>query len=423
MIRQKFFYFKSGNRIFGPMSAAQIRQKYRSGQLLDSDMISPDKEHWQSAGTFFNPPQNLPAVPTPAVEEVRPPLNPLSAGYPPQTVPLADNLLQPAEIIRKRASWGKFTGVFLLLAVFTVIAVTVIALVQKESAPGENAGGGASAVPDAPNAPTAPTAPAGNRSWSDIIGIKRQAVGVIVVEVTVAGQTQLIPCGTAWAMDENNFATNAHVAAGFLDISRYLRQNNVPVQQIDVTVIMNESNKRYFIDGIKIHPDYRGFQNGVPDSDFAVMHTSAKLPVYLTMASEAELKNIQQGNNIACIGFPMEGLSRQNINLASPTATMHDGIISALSDPSLRNSGRDKNTMIRHNLPTVGGASGSPIFASSGKVIAILNAGNMSFEFDTRGRYTGRKPSAAQVNFACRIDRIKPCLQAENIDIDDFLRK
>ena len=60
--------------------------------------------------------------------------------------------------------------------------------------------------------------------------------------------------------------------------------------------------------------------------------------------------------------------------------------------------------LVQHDLPSTGGASGSPIVGASGKVVALLNAGNMFFIDGDR------VPNAALVNFAQRADLIRDML-------------
>jgi hypothetical protein len=60
--------------------------------------------------------------------------------------------------------------------------------------------------------------------------------------------------------------------------------------------------------------------------------------------------------------------------------------------------------LIQHDLPATGGASGSPIVGASGRVVALLNAGNV---FMVNG---DRVPNAALVNFAQRADLVRDLL-------------
>jgi hypothetical protein len=63
--------------------------------------------------------------------------------------------------------------------------------------------------------------------------------------------------------------------------------------------------------------------------------------------------------------------------------------------------------LIHHDLPATGGASGSPIVGPNGKVVALLNAGNI---FMVDGR---RIPNAVLVNFAQRADLVRDMLEGK----------
>jgi hypothetical protein len=105
----------------------------------------------------------------------------------------------------------------------------------------------------------------------------------------------------------------------------------------------------------------------------------------------------------------MEALMQDNVDPSSPVATMQSGIVTSLSDYFMVDSGFDENRLIRHNLATVGGASGSPIFTPDGLVVAILWGGNMnqSLTLTADGKVDyRRRANAGMVNFAERIDSL-----------------
>jgi S1-C subfamily serine protease len=209
------------------------------------------------------------------------------------------------------------------------------------------------------------------------------------------------------------------VVFGVRDVYKNLRKNP-NVKKFDIIIALNESQEICLVEGVKIHPEYPQFSDS---SDFAVLFVRDKVKYFLECASKDELYDLQQGDEIFYLGFPMEGLKNGNLNMNSPTATMQDGRISSISDTTFGSGNAENNILIRHNLPTVGGASGSPIFSASGKVIAILKGGNMDLKFDENGRYLGREPSAAQINFAIRIDRLGACHQINFMHVMDFLEQ
>ena len=54
MNKQRFFYLKQNNRIFGPFPAAHILKLFRSNALHPEDEISVDKINWKNALQFFD---------------------------------------------------------------------------------------------------------------------------------------------------------------------------------------------------------------------------------------------------------------------------------------------------------------------------------------------------------------------------------
>ena len=109
----------------------------------------------------------------------------------------------------------------------------------------------------------------------------------------------------------------------------------------------------------------------------------------------------------------MENLDNNNINLDKPAATMQSGIISNVTDfKRCEQKDPAANVFIRHNLPATGGASGSPIFTTDGKVVAMLYGGNVNFKKESGER----TPSAAQINFAVRIDLLHEVKNAMDVN-------
>lgn len=409
MVKQKFFYLNTKGKIFGPLTAAQLRKMYQAGRINASDTISVDKIHWQSAAALFSPQNTTPQpVMVPPVQHV----NPVSpAGLPSQPAP------QPNEVqySQQRTSGGKLAAIIVLMIVFIAGISIGIYFLAKNTGVLRSSSKKKSKTEQTARTASAP-APGEKRSWSDIIKDKKDAVGVVFIEIVdLNNAIHRTPVGTAWAIGPDTFATNAHVILSVQQVFQKIPAKNYRKRQ--VVVVTNEVAKRYPIDAVKVHPQY---QSSPLDSDFAILQTPVSIDNYLTLASYEELLELQPGNAIAYLGFPMEGLHENNLNFDSPVATLQPGEISAISDISYGNSGKERNTFIRHNLPTVGGASGSPVFANNGKVIAIVFAGNMNFRYDKNGKIL-REPSAAQINFAIRIDRIKDCQMSQLVSLDNFL--
>ncbi len=283
------------------------------------------------------------------------------------------------------------------------------------------------------------------------------AVGVVTGYVELLNGTKFVdPIGTAWAFDENKFATNAHVALAMPKtikgiITRLVNSlmmeaaeangcKNLPefqskigpeqyqklraakakeigenIRNIGVTIIMNGTYRKVFaVTHVQVHTGY-GVAGSSFDPDMAVLTVQGRQPVYFKLAPQGKLQSLKPGEPVALLGFPMENLVNDNLNQDTPVATMQTGIVVAVSDFDMKNAGAEGNLMIRHNLPTAGGASGSPIFNRSGEVIALHYGGNYIFDEEH-----GRIPVSAQVNRAVRIDLLSG--MGEPTALADFIR-
>ena len=445
MVKSRFLYLATNGQIFGPFAAARVLAMYKSGKLKADDMISTDKNRWVSAQEFFEPERSVPVKAASASSaekksEDKPVLIPVDSDAQKYSVRLST----PGKTA------GVFAMIFSLAALFTVMLCLCFepapadetdlsngtarsGYAESEDYSGEpydpgvpdfsgngpdEFSGELPSPPEEEAAPATPQVPANSGKMQDIIRKNKYAVGVIIIQTADnSGRISVIPAGTAWACDERSFVTNAHVMESVKKHCKNLL-GDPRVKKFAVAIALNESSEVCIVEGVKIHPEYT---QSPESNDFAVLFVRDPVRHILSCAGKEELYALQQGDEIFYLGFPMEGLKNGNINVNSPTATMQDGRISSISDTTFGNGRVEDNILIRHNLPTAGGASGSPVFSVSGKVIAIVKGGNMDLKFDENGRYLGREPSAAQINFAIRIDRLEACHKINFTHIDDFL--
>jgi hypothetical protein len=233
-----------------------------------------------------------------------------------------------------------------------------------------------------------------------------QGVGLVVLVLpTEAGGYEAIPFGTAWAFAPSRLGTNAHIAG---PVAEMLEKG------IEVHVLRNGSRgESYRVWQATSHPRYHEMRPnafgrtpvGVP-YDVGILDIEGTFPTTLRLADKPALLALGSGAPLALIGFPMERLAGDNVNLANPIATMQTGIVTSVSDFYLEDAGPEANFLIRHNLPSAGGASGSPLFTADGSVVGMHNGGNstgLALPTET-GTQTIRFPSAAQIKFAQRID-------------------
>lgn len=228
-----------------------------------------------------------------------------------------------------------------------------------------------------------------------------EAVGLVVI----VGDEGPQGSATAWAIGPGVFATNSHVAGPVADHLKrggqvYIAINRRPDLRLKVTRAV-------------VHPRYgkpeRNFEGKEPAAityDVGLLYVEGRAPKLFRPAPRAELEKLDSGYRIAFLGFPMEGLTGNNVDVRNPVATMQSGIVTAVTDYWLSPSAFAKRFSVQHNMGATGGASGSPIFNSRGEVVALLNAGNIIGSVDAHGTVV-RAPSAAMVNYGQRVDLLR----------------
>ncbi len=206
------------------------------------------------------------------------------------------------------------------------------------------------------------------------------ALGLVVLTDEDGGQ----PSGTAWAFADRMFATNAHIAAPLKKRlaeggSAFIVCNKRPDLKLRVKAAYAHSG--YFQE----HRSIDGKNPVVGAYDVGVLVVDGDAPVKLPLASRDKLLALDAGTRVAFLGFPMENLRMDNVDMHYPVATMQSGIITSMTDFWLAQTTPERSLLIRHNLPSAGGASGSPIFDADGDVVGLHSAGNytMGINFDT----------------------------------------
>ena len=237
-----------------------------------------------------------------------------------------------------------------------------------------------------------------------------QAVGVVTIVHPDLNNGKPDPFGTAWAVAPRIFATNSHVTE---DIPEMLKKG------IAVYVVINRTtDKRLRVTKAVIHPKYGKDEfnfEGKPHAlrgigyDVGLLYVDEDAPKVLKIAPRAELEKLDAGYRVGYMGFPMEGIAGGGVEVRSPVATMQSGIITANTDYWLSQAAFEKRLLVHHNMGSTGGASGSPLFNSSGEVVAILNAGNIIGQARmVQGQIKiVRAPSGALINYAQRVDILR----------------
>jgi len=232
------------------------------------------------------------------------------------------------------------------------------------------------------------------------------AVALVVLVHPKIGNGRPTPVATGWAVAPRIFATNSHVTKLVLDVldhggAAYLVINRHP--DIKLKIVKSVVHPRYE----KPELNFEGKQVAVPAYDVGLLYTDENAPKVFKLASRQELERVDSGYRIGYLGFPMEGMAGNGVEIRSPVATMQSGIVTSITDYWLAQGSFEKRLLVQHNLGATGGASGSPIFNSRGEIIAILSAGNIIGAVSFETGEVARAPSGVMVNFAQRVDLLK----------------
>ena len=288
------------------------------------------------------------------------------------------------------------------------------------------------------------------KALADVAEKNRHAIALVGISLPEANF--FTPLGTAWAIKETEFVTNGHVVNGLKEtvkmIGAQFQRNMLTaefkkagvksekeyIQKFGSTKLFTEKKRiadeiqklcekltvELRVNGmtgkglpathVQIHPEYVKTND---KSDLGIIHTSVKHNTFFSIASEKTLLELKSGDPIGYLGFPMENIPGDNVDIQNPIASMQTGIIVAVSDFDLKNRGSRNNFLIRHNLPSSGGASGSPLFNSKGVVIAVHNASS---------KIPGtRFSSGSLINYGVRVDKLSG--MGPKISLKEFLKQ
>jgi V8-like Glu-specific endopeptidase len=222
--------------------------------------------------------------------------------------------------------------------------------------------------------------------------------------------------GTAWVVGPNMLATNAHVA---------ILREGIRARERMIVRAPGQNGQVYEVVEHRLHPGYVPFNaflqsdlrlisayRGSLESlsgngyDVALLRVAGTLPEAdrLEIATPDELNALASGTPLATSGYPGENLTRSSPGNLGVTSQQHLGVVTSMTDMFHLPAPVAVRQLVQHDLPATGGASGSPIVGASGKVVALLNAGNL---FVVNG---DRVPNAALINFAQRADLVRDML-------------
>lgn len=217
----------------------------------------------------------------------------------------------------------------------------------------------------------------GGDSDQKIVAAARKYELAVGKVVNINSDGSLGSSGTAWAVGPNLFATNGHISQ---PAKVLLEQGGA------VFIAMNKQpdKKLRVVDAIT-HPEYgkrngrlnaQGKQAEIPPYDVGLLVTKESSPIAFNLGSDEKIAQLDSGHRIAFIGFPAERLANRGSDNVLPVATMQMGNITSVTDYWGSHADAANSQLVQHNLPSAGGASGSPIFDADGDVVAVNNAVN-----------------------------------------------
>ncbi len=178
---------------------------------------------------------------------------------------------------------------------------------------------------------------------------------------------------SAFAVDNNKLATNAHVVLGLVNV---LSTGGI------AAVVQNETGTELPIVRMWVHPDYNG--DSISSPDVAVIEVDGRLPSHLTLGSNATVQNLEVLEELTLCGFPgdvsvlVDFANLQPGDEFRPRASCFTGGISSLRpfDPSVAAT-EVNSQLIQHSVGTTGGTSGSPMLDDCGVVVAVHAAATL----------------------------------------------
>ena len=249
--------------------------------------------------------------------------------------------------------------------------------------------------------------------WSQVVSSMQKSVYAVMHTVFVDDASDIIYTfiGTGFAVNQGTIVTNGHIIDALIDLDIQTFDFNerfgtdisswwLAVQNLTITLKADQNY--YFIAQYSTHNQWDPYDLSSPDVGTLHIFDNAYIYRRISLATYYEARRLKVGTRVASLGFPgeLQGGDLDNLN---PVATFKDGTISALRD----------GHVVQHNLDLSGGTSGSPIFNTSGKVVAINNAGISGVVLTLGGGVS--RISQAALGFGIRADKIHEVLRQARV--------
>jgi len=219
----------------------------------------------------------------------------------------------------------------------------------------------------------------------------RDSVFLVVLRHSNNAAGAVDAVATAWTVAPGKVATNGHVA----DMQANLTEGQ--------SLVLRNSRlgaRELRIKNVTLHPGYTRFPELVEQGrvanpaeagalmsgqtilacDVAIMDVveadAALLGAALELADDQHIQSLKAGTPLGFVGHPTEGFVYGGVSLLAPVPTAQQGIVTAVTGFLLEEAPKEESLLVHFSMPAAGGASGSPVFDDSGKIVAVLSAGN-----------------------------------------------
>jgi V8-like Glu-specific endopeptidase len=195
---------------------------------------------------------------------------------------------------------------------------------------------------------------------------------------------------TAFGIDANRLATNAHVTRALAAV--------LGASDGMAFVVQHETGAMLEVGDVWEHPAYD--ETSVRSPDVGVIAVIGRLTSWLRLASDVTAQELSVLDPISLCGHPgdvsliIDFAVYEPGDAFRPRATCSRGFITSLRpfDPSVPSTPSNRQ-LVQHDIPTTGGTSGSPVVDCNGDVIAVHAATTTDAEGANR--------------FAIRVDALK----------------
>ena len=307
-----------------------------------------------------------------------------------------------ALLIRMQRTQRGWRGVGIGVAAFLLVGliVTIIVLTMKSGSEGTGRGSGNSGGSIA------------GGSDLDTAAISANFRESVFLVALMQGD-KVIPVGTSFVVDPQGvFGTNAHVT----EIVKKLLD-----KRMKMYVIGEGGKMKFDILSAVSHPDYKEklpakhFSPDVGLLKVSLTPGVALKPVLLADASD--LMELKDGTKLCYIGFPVYmgdagGDSVEYRTLDEVKPRIEAGNVVRLLTLDGKVGKPETQFIMEHNMLSWGGASGSPIFNRSGRVVALHFAANSVVNKTKAGFLALRSPAGTK--FGIRVDKLKDLIQRQS---------